>query len=157
MKKFFVCFILVVLLVSVAALPCFAALYTTDNTYFVEVQTQQLGRITLLIPSNYANYFQFDGEIPLINSYSSSYTVYIKEDTSAYNNQVRFPSFDVPEYRTSNSQSYIDLNITQVYDSNLPGYIYKTPFVNDSNLYMLLIAGVTFLGLIFTVNLIRRR
>ena len=158
MKKYLVCLVLFVVLVSVFALPCFAALYTTENTYFVEVDTSQLGRITLLIPSNYANYFQFGGEIPLINAYSSNYTVFIKENTVAYNNQVRFPPFDIPEFRTtSSSYEYQNLTITQIVDSNLPGYIYKTPFVNDSNLYMLLIAAVTFLGLLFTVTLIRRR
>ena len=158
MKKKFTVLILLVVLISLFALPCSAALYSTDHTYYVEVQTTQLGRITLLIPSNYANFFQFGGEIPLINSNSSTYSVFIKENTNVYNNQVRFAPFDVPEYRTtSTSYDYQQLTITQVYDSNLPGYVYKTPFVNDSNLYMLLIAGVTFLGLIFTITLIRRR
>lgn len=107
-------------LMSVLALPAYA-FEIPDNSYYIKADTRQLGSIVIYVPRNMATYFSYSGET-LIGTNSSTITCY-GQTTNGTQYNVRFPSYDIPEYRLVNYSTgtqYQDLTITQVVETNLP-------------------------------------
>lgn len=147
MKKF----LLSLALMCCLAMPAYA-FEVPENTYFFIAQTQQLGEITVYVPRNQAQYFSFSGNT-LISTYSSTITCYASTSNGTQYN-VRFPSYDIPEYRLVNydyGTQYRNLTITQVLDNNLP---VLTEFDFQRNTDAALVAGV---GLFILVFLLKKR
>lgn len=145
MKKF----ILSLALMSVLVLPA-AAFEIPDNSYYMNIQTSELGSVTVYVPRNMATYFSYSGDT-LISTYSSTITCYAAvADGTQYN--VRFPTYDIPEYRLvdyTTGTSYQDLTITQVTETNLP---ILTEFDFQRNTDGALIAGVVLFILVFLLK-----
>lgn len=145
MKKF----ILSLALMSVLVLPA-AAFEIPDNSYYIKADTSQLGSITIYVPRNMATYFSYSGDT-LISTYSSTITCYAAITNGTQYN-VRFPTYDIPEYRLvdyTTGTSYQDLTITQVTETNLP---ILTEFDFQRNTDGALIAGVVLFILVFLLK-----
>lgn len=143
MKKYKI--ILCVCLVVSLMVPFSAFAYEIpSDSYYVNVDTSELGEIVIYFPYNMARYLSFnDRNNHIINTYSSQITAY------GYNGswyQVRFPTFDVPNYRRDGTtQTYNDLTITGINETNIT-FLNDTDFTafsssTLSNLTMLLIGG----------------
>lgn len=136
-------------LMSVLVLPA-SAFQIPDNSYYFIANTQQLGDITVYVPRNYATYFSYSGNI-LISTNSSTITCYgVTSNGTQYN--VRFPSYDLPEYRPVNygtGVSYQDLTIRTVTETNLP---ILTEFDFQRNTDGALIGGVVLFILVFLLK-----
>ena len=148
MKKFFI-FILSCSLFFSLALPSFAFVIP-DNTYYIQAQTSELGNIDIFVPRNMATYFSYSGST-LIGTNSSTITCYGQTSNGTQYN-VRFPSYDVPEYRLVNynaGTSYQDLHIIQVIDTNLP---ILTEFDFQRNTEGAIVAGVVLFILVFLLK-----
>ena len=99
-----------------------------DNSYYVTVNTSQVGVIKIFIPYNYGSYFStsYNGN-RLVNCSSSTITCNaLDSNNNLYS--IRFPSFDSPSYRNTRSADtrYYDLLILGITDTNVP-------LLNDSN------------------------
>lgn len=145
MKKF----LLTLALMSVLVLPA-SAFEVPDNSYYFIANTQQLGDITVYVPRNYATYFSYSGDT-LISTNSSTISCYgVTSNGTQYN--VRFPSYDIPEYRLLNygtGVSYQDLTIRVVTETNLP---ILTEFDFQLNTDGALIGGVVLFILVFLLK-----
>lgn len=121
MFRRFVAIVSSFLLLSVFTLHSFAW-SEPDDSYYIEVQTGQIGVATIYIPYNYGSYFSTsNGGSSIVNVYSSQITGYMIDNSGTLYN-VRFPSFDVPNYRRADisTGNYVNLSITRIIDSNLP-------------------------------------
>lgn len=136
---------LIVLIFScLFSINCFAYEIPSDS-YYMNLQTVELGEVMVYVPYNYARYLSSNDEgTKVINTYSSQITCY------GYNGRwyiIRFPTFDVPNYRNdSNSYDYDDLTITGINETNIT-FLNDTDFTafssgNLANLAMLLIGGL---------------
>lgn len=148
MKKRFLIFLV---LVFSLALPLSVCAYTApSDAYYMNLQTRELGEVVVYLPYNNARYFSYNPDTKvLVNTSSSQITGY------AYNGSwytVRFPSFDVPNYRPeSGTNTYNDLTITGINETNIT-FLNDTDFTafsssTISNLTMLLIGGCILLCL----------
>lgn len=147
-KKHFI--ISLVLLVSLL-FPVSAFAYEVPaDSYYANLQTQELGEIMVYFPYNVARYLSFNENTgKLVNTYSSQVNAY------GYNGSwysIRFPTFDTPTYRREDTTSiYNDLTITGVNETNIT-FLNDTDFTafssgTLSNLAMLLIGGCILLCL----------
>lgn len=147
MKKF----LLSLALMFVLALPV-SAFEIPDNSYYFIANTQQLGDITVYVPRNMGSYFSYSGNT-LIGTNSSTITCYgVTSNGTQYN--VRFPSYEIPEYRLVNYNtgvSYQDMTILSVTETNLP---ILTEFDFQRYTDAALVAGV---GLFILVFLLKKR
>lgn len=145
MKKILIC----LALMSVLALPA-SAFEIPDNSYYFIANTQQLGDITVYVPRNMASYFSYSGNT-LIGTNSSTITCYgVTSNGTQYN--VRFPSYDIPEYRLVNystGTSYQDLTISSVTETNLP---ILTEFDFQFNTDGALVGGAVLFILVFLLK-----
>lgn len=145
MKKFF----LSLALICSFALPC-SAFEIPDNSYYINANTSQLGSITIYVPRNLASYFSYSGD-GLISTYSSTVSCYaVTLNGTQYS--VRFPTYDIPDYRLVNSSSgmsYQDLTITGVAETNLP---ILTEFDFQRHTDGALIAGAVLFILVFLLK-----
>lgn len=132
-----------------AAIPSFA-FEVPDNSYYFVADTQQLGRITVFVPRNMATYFSRSGS-QLIGTNSSTITCY-GQVSNGTQYTVRFPSYDVPEYRLVNYTSgtqWSDLTITDIVETNLP---ILTDFDFQRNTDGALVAGCVLFILVFLLK-----
>lgn len=92
-----------------------------SGSCFIECQTN-LGRGTIVVPLNYTdNTFGFYGNGSQVMNLTS-YTIsgyFVTQSGSTY--EMRFPSFDVPEYVYSSdwSSRYQNLTVTTIYNTNV--------------------------------------
>lgn len=145
MKKIF----LSLALFYVLALPCYA-FEVPDNSYYIKADTSQLGSIIIYVPRNMASYFSYSG-VTLIGTNSSTISCY-GQTTNGTQYNVRFPSYDIPEYRLVNydyGTSYQDLTITNVVETNLP---ILTEFDFQRNTDGALVAGCILFILVFLLK-----
>lgn len=145
MKKFLFSLALMFVLV----LPVYA-FEIPDNSYYIKADTSQLGSVTIYVPRNMASYFSYSGNT-LISTYSSTITCYAATTNGTQYN-VRFPTYDIPEYRLvdySTGGSYQDLTITQVTETNLP---ILTEFDFQRNTDGALVAGAVLFILVFLLK-----
>lgn len=146
-KKIIILFVLVFSL----ALPLSVSAYTAPaESYFINLQTRELGEVVVYFPYNYARYFSYNADThSLVNCYSSQITGY-GFNGSWYT--VRFPTFDKPTYRPeSGNGTYNDLTIQGINETNIT-FLNDTDFTafssgTLSNLTMLLIGGCILLCL----------
>ena len=134
---------LVLLFSLLFPISCFAYEIPQDS-YYVNVTTQELGEVVIYFPYNNARYLSWnEDQNELINTYSSQVTAY------AYNGSwytVRFPTFDIPNFRiTDSSYNYDDLHIISLNETNIT-FLNDTDFTafssgNLANLATLLIGG----------------
>lgn len=131
------------------ALPA-AAFEVPDNSYYIKANTQQLGSVIMYVPRNMRTYFSYSGR-SLIGTNSSTITTYA-QTTNGTQYNVRFPSYDIPEYRLINysaGTSYQDLTITEIVDTNLP---ILTEFDFQRNTDGALVAGCILFILVFLLK-----
>lgn len=93
-----------------------------DDSYFVTVQTGQVGLATIYIPYNYGTYFSTANDGSSLVNVNSSQITCTMVDNSGTVYSVRFPSFDIPNYRRSDisTGNYVNLTINRIVESNLP-------------------------------------
>lgn len=149
MKKYKIILTLVLVLSVMAPVNVFAYEIPADS-YYVNVETSELGEIVLYFPYNMARYLSFNERTGhIINTYSSQITAYGYNGAWYY---VRFPTFDVPNYKRDGiTSTYTDLTITGINETNIT-FLNDTDFTAFSsgtlaNLTMLLIGGCILLCL----------
>ena len=120
------------------------------DSYYINMQTRELGEIMVYFPYNVARYLSYNENTGrIINSYNSQITGY-GYNGSWYN--IRFPTFDQPTYRAeTGTNTYQDLTITGVNETNIT-FLNDTDFTAFSNgtlanLTMLMIGGCILLCL----------
>lgn len=136
-----------------------AAHIQTEDSYYIDVQCA-LGRQIILIPRTVANNLVFGDTAPyVLNQGTANVTGYFVASTSAVNDVCIFPAFSDATYRyqSGNSTYTGNLNITRVYDSNLPQYTNSNIYLTDSNVYIFLIAITTLLALMVLFFIVKRR
>lgn len=86
---------------------------------YIEMQTSQLGRITVYFPVTYQDsYFSIRSDGQLVNITNSTLTGYFRYGSSEYT--FRCTTFSTPQYRLTNgSGSYVNLTVNGVYNSNM--------------------------------------
>lgn len=114
--------------------------------YYVIVDSQALGQVTIHIPSNQIDLLQIqETSNDVINISSGSVYGYINHGNNEY--RVTFPTFATPTYRlNSNSYTNSDLNINYIVDTNIQhlkddslktvgDYIFE--YATDTNMFVL--------------------
>lgn len=121
LKKWIILSLFVMLLMY----PVYCFAYTGGTySYFIDMQTSELGAITVYIPINYAECFIIENN-RIINQTQSTITGYI----SGISATVRFQPFtSSPQYQ--NGYNWIDLTITNISDYNIP-VLKKVDFVSS--------------------------
>lgn len=135
------------------ALSCPLSIFAYEvpsDTYYANLQTEELGEIMVYFPYNVARYLSYNENTGrVVNTYSSQINA-VGYNGSWYS--VRFPTFDTPTYRREDyTNTYQDLTITRVNESNIT-FLNDTDFTAFSsgtlaNLTMLLIGGCILLCL----------
>lgn len=137
------------------AIPAFAYTVPSDS-YYIDCDTREVGRIKIYVPYNMGKYFSSTDSGGIVSNYSSNITCWGTTDTGTTQYDIRFPLFDLPEYRRANytgsSNQYADLTITKVNSTNLP-LLSDTDFTlisqaNIVNMIMVFIGGSI---LLFTI------
>ena len=149
MKKKHFIISLVVLVSLLFPVSAFAYEVPADS-YYANLQTDELGEVMVYFPYNVARYLSYSENTGrIVNTYSSQISGY------GYNGSwysIRFPTFDTPTYRREDSSTtYQDLTITGVNETNIT-FLNDTDFTafssgTLSNLAMLLIGGCILLCL----------
>lgn len=116
------------------------------EAYYFDVNTREQGEVIIYVPYNYGRYFTWSEDTKkLINTNSSTVTCYGYDGVDWMS--VRFPLFDTPQYRYSDSSySWDDLTITELYETNVT-FLNDTDFTaftsqTLTNLTLILLAGV---------------
>lgn len=126
--------------------PCFAYTFPTD-TYHAQVQCS-LGNVTMYIPYNVSGSFSLTSSGVLVNTSSAAVYGYIDVNGAEY--QVRFSTFELPEYRQVNSSysSWSAFNMTSFSNSNIP-LLNDMDFSPDVDLLLLVLIGGVIICLLF--------
>lgn len=109
--------IFAVLACFLLAVPVFAYEFPSES-YYVVLDTDQFGRLTIYIPVNSASSFSPLGD-SIVNVGSSVVTGYTEHSGSE--SQVRFPVFDNPQFKQSTTgYTWTEITDAQLVETNLP-------------------------------------
>ena len=112
-KKLLIGVLLFIYITFSFAMPSFAY-NVPDETYYITVDTNEIGRVKIYVPYNLGKYFTTSGN-SVISTYSSTITCWGTTDTGSTQYDIRFTFSAIPQYRVSN-YSYSDLTITNIVD-----------------------------------------
>lgn len=147
-KKFICTFLSVLFVVFSLNMKGVYAYEFPSFDYYVVVDSQALGEVTIHIPSNQVDLLQIqEASSDIINISSGSVYGYINQGNNEY--RVTFPTFGTATYRL-NSSSYTnnDLNIRDIIDTNIShlrldysktAMDYLNEYATETNMFILVL------------------
>ena len=148
-KKFSITFLSVLFVVFSLNLKGVYAYEFPSADYYVVVDSQTLGEVTIHIPSNQVDLLQIqEASSDIINISSGSVYGYINKGNSEY--RVTFPVYATPTYRQNNitgAQTY-NLNINDIIDTNIShlkldysktAMDYLNEYATETNMFILVL------------------
>ena len=131
MKKFLV-IILIVLTLMIPAVSVFAMPTALQGRYadalFIDCQTTQLGRCTIIIGMEYEGRLSLSGSTPVNISFATINGRVFYGTNLNTERTLRLPTFATMEYIPATSGSvYAALTVTQIYDTNIDFWTQDNP------------------------------
>lgn len=116
-----------------------------DDAPYIEVNTSELGHITIYFADNMVQYLHVDETSGLvISSYSNSLYGYTNNDV-----RINWTAYTLPVYNTSGSYQSVTLHITEIIENHLVDYNSRAVVNHNYEVITLALIGGVILLLFF--------